>query len=91
MCAILQNWSKVGVRNVSMCANCMISKVHISNCAVNSHIALSERFVLSPNVSLPKHNTNDLISNNDLIRRVVMTYSYFAYVYIVNIYFFAIL
>ncbi len=51
--------------------NCITSKVHVSsNCAVNSHIVFSESFgiyVLSPNLSLPKHS-------NNLIRRVILTY-----------------
>ncbi len=53
-------------------ASWIISKVHISgNCAVNSHNLFSESFgifVLSPNSSLPKYR------NNNLIRRVILTY-----------------
>ncbi len=71
-----QSWKRleksVFFQNICMYANCIISKVHVSsNCAVNSHIVFSESFgifVLSPNLSLPKH------SNNNLIRRVILTY-----------------
>ncbi len=71
-----ETWKKVyfSPKNC-MHANCIISKVHISsNCAVNSHIVFSESFgifVLSPNLSLPKH------SNKNLIRRVILTYKDF--------------
>ncbi len=55
-----------------MYANCIISKVNMSsNCAVNSHNVFSESFglfVLAPNLSLPKH------SNNNLITRVMLSY-----------------
>ncbi len=56
---------KSELEKICMYANCIIFKVHISsNCAVNSHIVFSESFgifVLSPNLSLPKHSNNNLI------------------------------
>ncbi len=45
----------------------IISKVHVSSCAVHSHIVFSESsgiYVLSQNLSLPK-------DCNNLIRRVI--------------------
>ncbi len=63
--------ANVFFQRICVYANSIIPKVSISsNCAVNSHILLSERFgifVLSPNVSLSKHSNNNLI-NISLLR-----------------------
>ncbi len=62
------SWKKFIFLINFMYANCIISKVismvHISSCAVNSHILFLESFgifVLSPNLSLPKNSNNNLI------------------------------